>query len=203
MEQMLGTFFERLGIFNPELRRQMRKHLNTRYLQKGERIYCQGDEITDYALKVDGGLTRSFYIDKNGKEITSCFDNAKIGCITSDIPKNGASWLSSTTTEALTSFYIVEFPAAELAKLGQQYPEIFGVTYKLAMESLRFYQECVHVRTNLSARERVIWFNQRLPEFNGLAKEWQIASYLGIHQVTLSNIRAQLRSEGESMSCRV
>lgn len=197
MEQRLCTFFDRLEIFDPELRKRLRELLQVIYLQRGECLYRQGDTLSDYFLKLEGGLARSYFIMEDGKETTVCFDNSRNGCLTCDIPQQGAAWIANTTLEAMTSFYIVAIPVAEVDELGRQYPEVFGATYRLSRESLRFYQESLRMRTNVPARERVIWFNRRFPEFNGLAKEWQIASYLGIHQVTLCNIRAQLRNESE------
>lgn len=156
---------------------------------KGEIIARTGDKATTAGLVVSG-VIRSYYIDKEGNDITQYFAAEAGWCIDSGMigfDEMQANW------EALEDTTVMLFDVKDMKELiyGDEH---LKNTWIYALESgmrYKVYRENGFLVEN--ATERYIAFRKRYPMLSKRVPQRYIATYLGITPESLSRIRSSLK----------
>ena len=157
-------------------------------LTKGEILIRQG-EVVKKTFFVTAGCLRSYCIDKNGKEHTLQF--AIKDWWISDYIAIHADELATLTVECLTESKVIEFNAKKLDGIHERFPEFESYQrHNLERHVVSLHKRILN-QLQLSATERYDLFLKQYPDIEQHARNFHIASYLGITQQSLSRIRVE------------
>ena len=156
---------------------------------KGEIIARTGDKASTAGLVING-VIRSYYIDKEGNDVTQYFAAEAGWCIDSGMigfDEMQANW------EALEDTTVMLFEVKDMKELiyGDEH---LKNTWIYALESgmrYKVYRENGFLVEN--ATERYIAFRKRYPMLSKRVPQRYIATYLGITPESLSRIRSSLK----------
>jgi len=158
---------------------------------KGEVIARTGDKAATAGLVLNG-VIRSYYVDKDGNDITQYFASEGSWCIDSGMigfDEMQANW------EAIEDATVMLFDVKDMRDLiysDEQLKNIWimslegGMRYKVYREN-GFLVE--------SAAERYVTFRKRNPMLASRVPLRYIATYLGITPESLSRIRSAMKEE--------
>lgn len=158
---------------------------------KGEVIARTGDKAATAGLVLNG-VIRSYYVDKDGNDITQYFASEGSWCIDSGMigfDEMQANW------EAIEDATVMLFDVKDMRDLiysDEQLKNIWimslegGMRYKVYREN-GFLVE--------SAAERYVAFRKRNPMLASRVPLRYIATYLGITPESLSRIRSAMKEE--------
>jgi len=160
---------------------------------KGEILGRTGDDTT-YSGIVMNGIVRSFYVDREGNDITQYFATEGSICIDEGLmgfTERVAMW------EALEESTLMLFKVSDMKKLILGDERLKSVWIDLLEGSLRYkiYRENGFLVEN--ATERYLAFRKRFPELISRIPQRYIATYLGIKPESLSRIRSAIKEEEE------
>ncbi|MFT4601412.1 MAG: CRP-like cAMP-binding protein [Arenicella sp.] len=157
-------------------------------LPKGEILIRQG-QVVKKTFFVTEGCLRSYCIDKNGKEHTLLF--AIKNWWISDYIAIHSDELATLTVECLTESKVLEFKAKELDEIHARFPEFESYQRHNLERHVVSLQKRILNQLQLSASERYDLFLEQYPDIEQYARNYYIASYLGITQESLSRIRVK------------
>ena len=180
----------KLGLDNDTLERIVM--LSTfRIAEKGTLLRSIGDSTDTAALVLDG-MTRCYYIDGDGNDITRGFSVKGTLCM--DDGMFGYSE-SLTEWETLTDTTFMFFNVAEIKTLINENEALKNTYIQLLENALKYkiYRENGFLVENAS--ERYIHFRKMFPEICQTVKQQYIATYLGIAPESLSRIKKSLKEE--------
>ncbi len=146
-------------------------------------------QVAKYLYFIHQGLGRVFYY-KDEVDVTDYFaqDNQFIGAVSSLFTGQP----SRKGIQLLEPSLVYYFSYQKFIKLGQQYPEIERAGGRLAIFAFLEAQARLESIQFLTAQERYEKLNQKYPGLLNRAPLKHVASYLGITQVSMSRIRAQV-----------
>lgn len=156
---------------------------------KGSVLLRQGQRV-DNIFFVTGGCLRSYCIDKNGKEHTLHFA-VKNNWISDYIAFHGDE-TATLTIECLTEASLIEFNAKKITEMLTLFPELEPFQRANLERLFVRLEKRILNQLQLSAAERYELFLEEYPEVEQHARNYHIASYLGITQESLSRIRVDL-----------
>ncbi len=164
-----------------------------RVVKKGEILASIGDDTT-YAGLTMSGLSRSYYIDNDGNDITRGF--APEGTMFMDEGFFGYSeriCMWETLEETTVMFCETE----SIKKIIKENVTFKDVWIKLLEAGLRYkiYRENGFIVEN--ATERYIHFRKLYPDLSKRVPQRHIATYLGIAPESLSRIRSSMKEDSE------
>ena len=155
---------------------------------RGTILIRQGQQVNKVYFVTDGCL-RSYCIDKNGKEHTLQF--AIKDWWISDYIAIHNNELATLTIECLKESNVIEFDSKKLNEIYSLFPE-FESTQRNRLERhvVSLYKRILN-QLQLTASERYDLFLEQYPDIEQFARNYHIASYLGITQESLSRIRVE------------
>lgn len=157
-------------------------------IPKGSTLIRQEQKV-DKVYFVKSGCLRSYLTDRNGKEHTLHFA-IKNNWISDYIAFHGNE-LATLTIESLTESNIIEFNAKKIFGMLTLFPELETFQRSnLERLSIKLEKRILNL-LQLSAAERYDLFLEEYPEVEQHARNYHIASYLGITQESLSRIRVE------------
>lgn len=158
---------------------------------KKDIILKMGEPMNKVYLIIKG-IVRSYYLDKDGNDVTKTFLQEMSFCIAESF---FTSEPSEQGFEAIEDVEMLEFNVSELKKYIFE-NEILKDVYIMYLEKTIVYK--MH-RENAflikSATERYLDFKREFPLLEKRVNQSYIASYLGITPVSLSRIRRTIREE--------
>lgn len=159
--------------------------------KKRQYFLMEGD-VCRYQAYVLKGCFRSYYIDKEGKEVNLMFstENWWIGDLASYIVKDP----SKLNIEALEDCEIFAIEKQHMDLLFQKIPKIERFFRILFQNALISSQNRIINNLTLTAKDNYLSFVKKYPDFEQRIPQYHIASYLGITPEFLSQIRKQLTS---------
>ena len=166
-----------------------------RVYSKGEVIARTGDKTTAAGLVING-VIRSYYVDRDGNDITQYFAPEGSWCIDSGMvgfAEMQANW------EAIEDTTVMLFDVKDMKALiysEEQLKNVWIMTLESGMRYKIFRENGFLVE---NATERYVEFRKRYPELARRVPLRYIATYLGITPESLSRIRSALK-EGENMN---
>jgi CRP-like cAMP-binding protein len=155
-------------------------------VSKGDVLIFQGQAVKNTYFVKDGCL-RSYCIDKNGKEHTLQF--AVKNWWISDFMAIYTNELSTLTIECITDSNIIEFNAKKLDDIYSIFPEFEVYQRKNLERHVVSLHKRILNQLQLTAPERYELFLNQYPDIEQYTPNYNIASYLGITQQSLSRIR--------------
>lgn len=157
--------------------------------KKRQYFLMEGD-VCRYQAYVLKGCFRSYYLDKEGKEVNLMFstENWWIGDLASYIVKDP----SKLNIEALEDCEIFAIEKQHMDLLFQKIPKIERFFRILFQNALISSQNRIINNLTLTAKDNYLSFVNKYPDFEQRIPQYHIASYLGITPEFLSQIRKQL-----------
>lgn len=156
---------------------------------EGESVFLAGDTPQELRF-IESGIACNYYLKADGSRRNKSFLQSPdvIACLSS----SHAQLPTRFGCEALTELQCFEVPVKALQRLSQQRDSWRSVT-ELLITRLALKKEAREADLLLcSATELYQKFIQQSPELESCLANYQIASYLGITEVSLSRIRAKL-----------
>ncbi|MDU4892437.1 MAG: Crp/Fnr family transcriptional regulator [Clostridium sp.] len=159
--------------------------------KKGELLLGIGEPMskTYFILK---GISRSYYLDIQGNDITKSFIKEYDFCIGESIITN---MRSAEGFEALEDIISLEFDAKQLKDHLLSEKILTNIYIKKLEKTLVYKMNRENAFQIKSATERYLDFKRNYPEIENRVNQSYIASYLGISPVSLSRIRRTIKEE--------
>lgn len=160
------------------------------------RVVCKGEILIgiDEPLKYTGlildGITRSYYLDTDGNDVTKGFGIVGGLCMDEGLFGYNKSICACETIEDTT---VMLMETKMLKELCMENNELKNVYIYQLEQALRYkiYRESSFLTSN--ATERYLTFREKYPQLCERAKQSYIATYLGIAPESLSRIRKAIR----------
>ena len=160
-------------------------------------VYEKGDVFIDRGKKnnkeyfVYEGICRSFLLNPEGEEVTISYFLE--GGILSPNKTRTANQISHLNFQALTKLTIASLNAEKFEQLMINHLDIRGFGNGVLQNELLAKVEKEIALASLNAKERLILFRERYHFLENLISHADIASYLGITNISLSRLRRELR----------
>lgn len=149
-------------------------------------------EVQNTLYFMEKGITRGYFLDINGKDVTDCFD-FRCGTIVVSFGELGSDSPSSTAIEIIEDgiFFCVSF--SDVICLQKKYTEAVMFYNRLLFSAMKPHWELKRILNSCSAVQRYQWFLEAYPGLVRRVSDKHIASFLGMTPVTLSRLRRTLR----------
>mgnify|MGYP001544391462 CR=1 FL=1 len=157
-------------------------------IPKGVTLIREGQTVKKIYF-VHEGCMRSFCTDKNGKEHTLQF--AIKNWWISDYIAIHNHEKATLSIETLSASAIIEFKAKELIGIHSEFPEFEAYQRNNLERHIVSLHKRILNQLQLTAEERYDLFLEQYPNIEQSARNYHIASYLGITQQSLSRIRVE------------
>lgn len=160
-----------------------------RVVPKGNILQNVGEKTKTVALVLDG-ISRCYYVDGNGNDITRGFSIPGTFCMDEGMFGYSESIVTWETLEETTLMF---FEIHKMKKLIFENDQLKNVYIMLLENALRYkiYRENGFLVEN--ATERYIHFKKLYPMICNSVKQHYVATYLGIAPESLSRIRKALK----------
>lgn len=156
--------------------------------QKGDILLNEGENVEKTFFVINGCL-RAYVFDNNGKEHTLQF--AVRDHWISDYIAIFNNEKSNQVVECISDCEVVELSLSDgVDNICSRFPEI-ETLHRMSLERhIVSLQKRILNQLQLTSYQRYSLFQQQYPEVEKYAKNYHIASYLGITQQSLSRLRA-------------
>jgi len=160
-------------------------------------VYEKGDVFIDRGKKnnkeyfVYEGVCRSFLLSPEGEEVTISYFLE--GSILSPNKTRTANQISHLNFQALTKLTVASFNADKFEQLMINHIDIREFGNMVLQNELLAKVEKEIGLASLNAKERLILFREKYHFLENLISHADIASYLGITNISLSRLRRELR----------
>ena len=155
---------------------------------KGSILIREGQRVRKVYFVTDGCL-RSYCIDKKGKEHTLQF--AIKNWWISDYIALHSDELATLTVECLKASNVIEFDAKKLNEIFIHFPKFEVFQRNLLERHIASLHKRILNQLKLTASERYDLFLEQYPDIEQHARNFHIASYLGVTQQSLSRVRIE------------
>ncbi len=161
-----------------------------REIKKDEFFLKEGDESLEVGL-VLSGVFRSFYIDKNGDDITKYFyaEKSLLFSYFAYLTRKPSSYY----IQAVEDSCILVAKVSDFEKIVDGNYELLLLYKKLLDEVIVMKEEHVCSFKLLNSGQRYEEFKNKYPGLEKRVKQYQLASYLGVTPVSLSRIKKNLK----------
>lgn len=187
MEQLINKIKRKISL-SAEAEAFLYSIAKQKTIPKGE-ILIHQNQIVKKVYYVTSGCLRSFCIDNEGKEHTLLF--AINGWWMSDYIAVYSKEKANLSVESLMETTLIEFQAADLEKALHLFPELEAFQRANLEQHVVSLQRRILNQLQLSATARYNLFLAQYPDIEQHTRNYHIASYLGLTQVSLSRIRKQ------------
>lgn len=160
-------------------------------LKKGDYFIEQGKVCRHAAFIIEGSL-RTYYLNENGDETTSCF------CTENNFTTSYKSFIlqepSNLSLQAMEDTQLLTIDYENLQKLYAKSTAWQAIGRMVAEKEYLVMEQYASVLNNASAKEKYLRLLKEQPVVLKKAKVEDIASYLGVTRRTLSRIRKEIKS---------
>lgn len=156
---------------------------------KGDIILKKGQRNSKEYFVLDG-ICRSFLINPEGEEITIAFFAQ--GSILSPYVTRTREGYSNLNFQASVNTTLGSMDAGKFEELMVNNLEIRNFGNTVLKNELNQKVDKEIGMASLTAKERLIKFRQQFPLFENLIPHTEIASYLGITNISLSRLRSEI-----------
>lgn len=179
-----------LGITQKELVRRLSHRTEVRMVKRGETLINAG-EVQRHMYFLVSGVARGYLLEDGGSDITDYF-YYRLGepIICGMEPRQP----SQINVEALTDCKLQCLPMEEIPAMLSSCPQSVKYVVELLLASAQLHWQLKILLYRHTAMERYEWFLENYPGLIDQVKHKHIASFLGMTPVTLSRLRAEVRS---------
>lgn len=167
---------------------EISKILQYREINKSNDFIHEG-RINNYEYFILEGIAKSYVLSPEGEEITLSFFDTK-SVLSPKIIRTKEE-TSLINVRALTNLKIAFIDATKFVELMVTNLDIRNFGNQVLRNELKIKMEKEIDLASLSAKERLNRFRDRYPLFENLVAHSDIASYLGITNVSLSRLRSK------------
>ena len=158
-------------------------------IQRGDYLIKQGKICRQVAF-INKGSLRTFYLNENGDETTSCF------CTENNLTTSYKSFvLQEPSTLSIQALEATELLVIDYQDLQKLYSKSFAwqnIGRVVAERAYIVIEQYASVLNNETAKEKYLRLLKEQPHVLHKAKIEDIASYLGVTRRTLSRIRQEV-----------
>jgi CRP-like cAMP-binding protein len=188
MDTIKEIFTERYGL-DAKGFALLQEKMTVHQFPKGELLVKEGE--THHSIYfIEKGAMRSFYVNEDGKDISVWFG------FEGDIAASLGSFIQSKPSieniELLEDSVLLKISNKDLRPLLDSNLALSNFGRRLAENALLEMEQQIMLTQYNDAKKKYQNLIERFPEVLQRVKLGHIASYLGITQVTLSRIRAEL-----------
>ena len=158
-------------------------------------FFVRAGDYCDTAGFLVSGMIRYFYVDPDGREYTRYFCRA--GNFVSSYTSILAGRPSAYAIQALDNIELIVFSMEDWNKLNSKDPVWSALTIKVLEGAQLIAEERERSLILDSAADRYLSLINDFPGIEEKAKQYDLASYLGITPVALSRIRGRLKKSGK------
>ncbi|HIY49945.1 MAG TPA: Crp/Fnr family transcriptional regulator [Candidatus Barnesiella excrementavium] len=155
-------------------------------------IIIEAEKVSDEIFLVESGLTRAYFWDAKGNEVTECFG------VCGDFFASMFSYFKGEPSflqyEAVTNMVLYTIKQSELENLCRQSLAISNLFRTICIEQLYCLERKCKIFGKDDALNRYISLIKERPQIVKEVPLKHIASYLGITQQSLSRLRASLKN---------
>lgn len=178
-------FNDILGIKDRDTIAILQNMIRIIHFKKNEIIFNMG-ERPDMLAFLNYGVTRGYFVNPNGIEVTDCFDFRTGSPLVPSIPFDD---VARVYIEACTDCELICFPMAEVIELIKENVFFIKLYNELLLESLRNCLDLKNVLHCYNTAERYQWFKENYPTIENIVKKKYIASFLGMTEEHLCRLR--------------
>lgn len=162
-----------------------------RDIKKNEFFLKEGDEPSEVGL-VLSGVFRSFYIDRDGDDITKYFysEESLLFSYFAYLERKPSSYY----IQAIEDSCIFVAKVSDFEKIVDGNYELLLLYKKLLDEVIVMKEEHACSFKLLNSRQRYEEFKKKYPGLEKRVKQHQLASYLGVTPVSLSRIKNKMKN---------
>lgn len=189
---LLDNFFKNMETISP-LSKKAKKialpYLKIQTFESGGHIVHAGDEVVD-SYFILSGIARYFYISDEGKEYNKSFikDGDVLMSFSSFLMQMPSEYFIESLSELVT-VKISHNDLKNLTKNSLEWHQLYvSFLEKVLMKKVQRESDLLL----LNAKQRYLKFLNNFKEIENKIPNYHIASYLGITDVRLSNIRREL-----------
>lgn len=188
-QERVIALFNRIYPISAGLSENIRQHSKVMTIKKGAQLLSIGETCKAIYFILQGGV-RTYYIDKDGNDITSwlLFE----GELAISVYSFFSQRRSFEAVEALEKCTLLTLTYEKLSFLYRQYPEFNFIGRHLTEQYYIRSEAKANALRMLSAKERYVDVLQNQSQLLTRVPLRHIASYLGINQSTLSRIRTRV-----------
>jgi CRP-like cAMP-binding protein len=192
MSEVLELLREFIHIDNPVVIDELEKISTVSKVPKGQLLLAIGEVQSKIYLLVSG-VVRCYFLDESGAEITDCFINQRGYTVMME----NFTHPSLDAIEALTDVEVLEMPIMETVGLMNQFPEMLWEYNRMLQVALMFHWRIGKICVHYTAAQKYHWFRENWEGVDAVAKNTQVASFLGITPETLSRMRRSEKAASE------
>ena len=162
-----------------------------RCMKRGEYIVRIGEVLNEVCF-MEKGITRGYFLDVNGKDVTDCFS---FSCGSTVMPfcQLELDIPSPMTIEVLEAARFFCISISDVIELQNKYMEVTKLYNQLLIKALNEHWKLKQILNSYTAVQRYQWFLDEYPRLIGKVSNKYIASFLGMTPVTLSRLRKTIR----------
>ncbi|CAM1333559.1 Crp/Fnr family transcriptional regulator [Tenacibaculum aestuariivivum] len=161
-------------------------HFNKEEVQKNDLLLKEG-QICKKLYFVHKGIARSYYLKKDGKDVTQWFFGQGVFMSSAD------SFFNQTASyyylEVLETSVLYSISHEKITLLLEKYHKVEKFIRLLSISMLTKVVHKLNAIQFQTAKERYDYMNSEFPDISHRVALSHIASYLGMNQATLSRIR--------------
>jgi CRP-like cAMP-binding protein len=157
--------------------------------QKGE-VFIQRNRPNSNEYFLLDGICRSYLINPEGEENTITFFNPK--SVLPPFVTRTTQGRSIFYFEAMTDIELAAISASKLEELMIENIDIRNFANTVLRNELMMKVDKEIGLASLTAKERLLKFREQFPSLENLVPHPEIASYLGITNISLSRLRKEL-----------
>jgi CRP-like cAMP-binding protein len=156
---------------------------------KGD-VFVEKDKINKKEYFIISGICKSFLINPKGENITITFYSDK--SVLSPNSARSYKGKSIFNFQALTEVKLAAINSDKFEKMMIQNIEIRNLGYSIMINELSQKVDKEIAMASMTAKERLIKLRTQYPLLENLIPHTDIATYLGITNISLSRLRNQL-----------
>ena len=147
-------------------------------------------EVSNKMFFITEGITRTFYINSQGEEVNKSF--GKKGELVASSESNFFKTPSQLSCQCLTNIKVIEANYDDIQKMCIKHKEIGYFQYKALQYNYANLEARIIDLLSYNTRERYIKFKEENPTIEFRIEPKHIASYLGISEQDLEDIKSSI-----------
>ena len=174
-----------------ELIQELSDETKSKCMKKGEYVVRTG-EILNELYFMEKGISRGYFLDINGKDVTDCF-SFSCGSIVMPFCQLEMDIPAPMTIEVLEDAVFFCIPIAVVIELQKKYSEVTRLYNQMLIKAFNEHWRLKQILNSYTALQRYQWFLKEYPGLIDKVSNKYVASFLGMTPVTLSRLRRTLK----------